>query len=318
MSVGPNICEFRREDKGQSAVITVCARALGERVQGLHRSLKSLTFPIMMTEGHQRVRDRIGSAIGAAIVQGLIGAMFLWGLGADLRGAAEAPLRLFDVLPPPPLPEPEPTRPPPRQESDTQNQRFAPGEEGGASPPNLRSRATEIVAPEPVIPLPVTPPVVAAPKPNVGFDRSSGAADIRGPGTGSGGIGDGSGSGAGGGGGGGGGYGRLRPPRLIRGRFRDSDYPAGLGEAGVGGTVSVIFTILVDGTVTDCRITRSSGSRALDDTTCRIIEQRYYFDPSRDEEGRPIRSRMTENHEWVVEDLPPEDEPPRRRRRGIW
>jgi len=268
----------------------------------------------MMTAGHQRVRDRIGSASGALLVQALVGAMLLWGLGADVRGAVEAPLRMFDVLPPPPPPEPEPSRPPPRVESDTQAQRFTPREEGGASPPNIRSRATEVTAPEPVVPLPVTSPLVTAPEPDSGFDPSSGAADVRGPGTGSGGIGDGSGSGAGGGGGGGGGYGRLRPPRKIRGRFRDSDYPAGIGEAGVGGAVSVIFTILADGNVTDCRITRSSGSPALDDTTCRIIERRYFFEPSRDERGRPIRSRMTENHEWIVEDLPPEDEPPRRRR----
>lgn len=272
----------------------------------------------MMTAGHQSARDRLGSASAALLVQAAIAAMLLWGLGADLRGAAEAPLRLFDVVPPSPPNEPERFQPPPRVESDTRRQRFAPREEGGASPPNLRSRATEVTAPEPVIPLPVTVPMVAAAKPDAGTDPSSGAADVRGPGTGSGGIGDGSGSGAGGGGGGGGGYGRLQPPRLIRGGFRDSDYPRGLGEAGIGGTVSVIFTIQPDGHVTDCRITRSSGSPILDDTTCRIIERRYYFDPSRDESGRPIRSRMTENHSWIVQDLPPEDEPPRRRRRIGW
>ncbi|WP_243451145.1 energy transducer TonB [Sphingosinicella sp. CPCC 101087] len=268
----------------------------------------------MMTAGHQSVREKVGSASGALLVQALIGAMILWGLGADVRGAVEAPLRMFDVLPPPPPPEPKPVQPPPRQESDTRNQRFTPREEGGAAPPNLRSQATEVTAPAPVIPLPVTPPIVAAPRPAAGNDPSSGAAERPGPGTGSGGIGDGSGSGAGGGGGGGGGYGRVRPPRLIRGGFRDSDFPPGLGEAGIGGTVSVIFTILPDGNVTDCRITRSSGSPALDETTCRIIERRYFFEPSRDESGRPIRSRMTENHSWIVEDLPPEREPPRRRR----
>jgi periplasmic protein TonB len=286
--------------------------------RGLINALKRQTIPVMMTAGHQSARDRIGSASAALLVHMAIGAALLWGLGVDVRSTVEAPLKLFDVLPPPPPPEPKQFQPPPRVESDTQNQRFTPREEGGSSPPNIRSRATEIVAPEPVIPLPVTPPIVAAPKPDIGFDPSSGAADRRGPGTGSGGIGDGSGSGAGGGGGGGGGYGRLRPPRRIRGGFRDSDYPRMVGEAGVGGRVSVIFTIHADGRVTDCEVTRSSGSRALDDTTCRVIEQRYFFEPSRDENGRPIRSRMTENHEWVVEDLPPEHEPPRRRRRLGW
>lgn len=272
----------------------------------------------MMTASRQSVREQIGSAFGAALVQAAIAAMFLWGLGADMRHVVETPLRLFNVVPPPPPPEPKVSRPPPRVQSDTQNQRFTPREEGGASPPNLRSRATEVTAPDPEIELPPVNPMAAANKPKDGSDSMSGAADVRGPGTGSGGFGDGSGSGMGGGGGGGGGYGGLRPPRLLRGRFRDSDYPRGLGEAGVGGTVSVIFTILTSGRVTDCRITRSSGSRVLDETTCGIIEQRYFFDPSRDGRGRPVQSRMTENHTWVVEDLPEENEPPRRRRRIGW
>jgi protein TonB len=273
-----------------------------------------LEFASMMTAAHQDARDRIGSAFGAALVQVLLACLFIFGLSGDVRHVVEAPLRLFNVLPPPPPPEPRIVRPPPREISDTENQRFTPDEEGGASPPNLRSQATEIVAPEPVIRLPPVSPVVTATKPKVGNDRTSGAADVRGPGTGSGGYGDGSGSGMGGGGGGGGGYGGLRPPRLIRGRFRDSDYPAGLGEQGVGGTVSVIFTILASGRVIDCEVTRSSGHRILDDTTCRIIEPRYFFEPSRDGRGRAIVSRMTENHSWIVEDLPPERGPPRRRR----
>ncbi|WP_284734629.1 energy transducer TonB [Sphingosinicella terrae] len=283
----------------------------------MNKPLESLTLPVMMTAGHPSRRDRIGSASAALLVQAGIGAALLWGLGTDLREAIEAPLQAIDILPLEPPAEPEVVRPPPRVESDTRSQRFAPDEEGGAAPPNIRSRATEATAPEPLVPLPVPSPIVVAEKPGTGSDPTTGSADVRGPGTGSGGIGDGTGSGAGGGGGGGGGYGRLTPPRRIRGDLYDSDYPPGLGEIGVGGRVSVIFTILDDGRVTDCRITRSSGSDALDDATCRLIERRYLFEPSRDGRGRPIVSRMTENHEWLVEDLPPEREPPRRRRR-MW
>lgn len=263
-------------------------------------------------------RERAGSALSTAIVHLLLGAALLWGLDAPLPPALEAPLRLFDVTPPPPEPKPPP-QPPPRVESDTMAQRVSPGEEGGAAPPNIRSRATEIVAPPPEVRLPLPSPVVAAPKPATGSDPSSGAADIYGPGTGAGGEGDGSGSGWGGGGGGGGGYGRLRPPRLIRGRLRDSDYPAGLGEAGVGGTVSVRYTVLPDGRAVDCEVTGSSGHAALDETTCRLIERRFFFDPSRDGRGRPIVSHIVENHSWLVEDLPPDpDEPPPRRRRRLF
>jgi protein TonB len=268
----------------------------------------------MLNAGQQSVRDRVGSALGAVLMQVALASMFLWGLGADLRGAVEAPLRVFDVLPPPPPPEVEKSQPPPRVESDTEKQRFTPDEEGGSAPPNIRSTATEIVAPPPRVQLPVPTPIVAAPVPNVGAAPTQGAAPIRGPGTGSGGFGDGTGSGAGGGGGGGGGYGRLRPPRLIRGRLRNSDYPEELGIAGVQGTVGVIFTVLPDGRAVDCRIRRSSGHRVLDEMTCGLIERRYFYEPSRDWRGRPIVSHIVENHTWAVEEDFYDPPPPRRRR----
>jgi len=268
----------------------------------------------MMTAGHQTRSDRLGSAAGALIMQAALASLFLWGMGSDMRHALVEPLRVFNVLPPPP-PEPERivTRPPPRVSSEEDNQRFTPREEGGSSPPNIRSQATPIVAPTPIVPLPVSPPVVAAKVPGTGADPTQGAADVRGPGTGSGGFGNGTGSGLGGDGPGGGGFRDFSPPRHIRGRLRDSDYPAGLGEAGITGTVGVIYTVLANGRVVDCRVRRSSGNRMLDDTTCRLIEQRFVFEPSRDPRGRPVNSRIVENHSWLVEDLP--DEPPRMERR---
>ena len=269
----------------------------------------------MRLAGREVDREQAASAASTLAVHMLIGAGLLWGLGAPLPRAVQEPLKLFDVAPPPPEPEP-PVPPPPRIESDTAARRFSPGEEGASAPPNLRSRATQIVAPERIVPLPLTTPIIAAPVAATGNDPSSGNADVRGPGTGAGGEGDGSGSGLGGGGGGGGGYGRMTPPRLIRGRIRNSDYPDGLGEAGIGGTVGVRYTVLTDGRVADCRVTSSSGSPILDDATCRLIERRFQFAPSRDGRGRPIVSQIVENHSWIVEDLPPEPEaPPRRRRR---
>ena len=272
----------------------------------------------MLNAGQQNVGDRLGSAVGAVLVQLAMASMFLWGLGVDMRGAVEAPLRVFNVIPPPPPPPPEivKTEPPPRVATDTERQRFTPDEEGGSSPPNLRSTATPVVAPPPRIPLPVRSPIVAAPRPNVGAAPTQGAADIRGPGYGSGGYGDGTGSGYGGDGGGGGDYGPMRAPERVRGRLRMSDIPMEIVENGVAGefTVGVIYTVLPNGRVTECQITRSSGIRLLDYRTCEIIEQRYVYDPERDWRGRPSRSRVTHNETWVLEDLPPE--PTRYRRRG--
>lgn len=259
----------------------------------------------------RKLGDRAGPAAAALLVQiGIIG-MFLWGLGPELRGAVEAPLRVFEILIQPP---PRRLETPPRhRETDEPRRRQAPRDDGGSSPPNLRAQATPIAAPVPLIPLPPVSPMAAATLPAAGAEASSGAAEMRGPGTGSGGEGSSSGSGRGGGGGGGG-YGRLRPPRWIRGSLSDADYPAGVGEAGGGGTVEVIFRVLVNGRVADCRITQSSGNAELDARTCSLIERRYVYEPSRDETGRPVASRIVETHSWQIEDLPPEDEASRRRR----
>jgi protein TonB len=87
----------------------------------------------------------------------------------------------------------------------------------------------------------------------------------------------------------------------VAGRIRNSDYPKAAGAAGVGGTVSVLYVVAPSGRVTDCEVTRSSGSAALDDTTCDLIIARFRFEPARDADGRPVESMIEENHRWIVE-----------------
>lgn len=176
--------------------------------------------------------------------------------------------------------------------------------EGAASPPNLRSRATEIVVPPPIIPPPVPPLINVAKVANVSTDATSGAAPIAGPGTGAGGAGNGSGSGVAGDGDGDGDA--ETPPRWRKGRLKDSDYPKGLGEGGISGTVTVRYLVVETGRVADCDIVKSSGSTELDNTTCRLIRERFRFDPSRDGVGRPVAAYLLENHSWSVEDTPPD------------
>jgi periplasmic protein TonB len=249
---------------------------------------------------------RATAAFGAVVAEALLLYAMIFGFALTLPAVREERLTLFDVpLPPPPIPVPPPQPP------STSSRR-----EGAASPPNLRSEATQVVAPKPVIPLPLPPPVVAAPVQRQGAAPTAGAADIPGPGFGSGGVGDGTGSGRGGYGDGAGnglGNGRFTPPRRISGRLSDRDFPSVVGEAGGGGTVSVRFTVEVDGQVGRCVIEQSSGNRILDDTTCRLIRQRYRFRPSLDPRGRPVRSQIVEDHDWVTIDDPPTYEGRRRR-----
>lgn len=118
-----------------------------------------------------------------------------------------------------------------------------------------------------------------------------------------GGTGAGPASGAGAGGGTGGhGYGADDGGsnlELISGEILPSDYPRELGNAGVGGRVSVTFTVATSGRATGCRVTRSSGTPQLDTLTCRIIEQRFRFRPSTDRYGRAIADEVDWDHDWI-------------------
>jgi periplasmic protein TonB len=247
-------------------------------------------------------KERLRGGLGAAALTALAGWALLAGLGVSAWHAPDPALQLFQVLPDPPPPE--------RKHADPPRQRSR-RPEGEASPPNLRAEPTEIVAPVPVVPLVVPPPVVSAPIAGTGAAPSAGSADVPGPGYGAGGEGDGRGAGGSGDGDGGGGDDET-PPRQIGGRIRNSDYPREAGDAGAGGTVEVAYLVWTDGRVRDCRITRSSGNAALDATTCRLIRERFRFKPSRDARGRPVPATVIQNHEWVVERVAPDPEDDRR------
>jgi len=247
-------------------------------------------------------RDRIASAIATVLIEGLFLYIVLIGLTVGFPAQRTNDVDTFALLPPPPPPAP---RRIPQHAKKSHR-------EGAASPPNLRSKATPVIAPTPQVVLPLPPPPIAAtPKPAVGSDRMSGASNRIGPGVGSGGIGNGTGSGGAGDGDGDGGE---LPPRWRSGRIRDSDYPSFLADAQVQGTVGLRYVVLTNGRVGDCRVTRSSGSAELDALTCRLVQQRFRFDPSRDADGDPVESIIVENHSWLIEE-PPEP-PPAPRKRG--
>jgi protein TonB len=110
------------------------------------------------------------------------------------------------------------------------------------------------------------------------------------------------GSGAGGGAGGTGygpGEGGGTDLELISGDITQRDYPKQLGNAGIGGTVSVRFTVLTSGRVAGCRVTRSSGVPELDVLTCEIAVQRFRFRPATDRYGRPLSEVVDWDQDWI-------------------
>ena len=78
--------------------------------------------------------------------------------------------------------------------------------------------------------------------------------------------------------------------------FSADDYPAAALRDGAQGRVAVSLEVGPDGRVTNCVVTQSSGSAALDSTTCRIIRSRARYTPARDAQGQAVPG----NHEATI------------------
>ncbi len=128
---------------------------------------------------------------------------------------------------------------------------------------------------------------------------------LPGPGTGAGGIGTGLGSGLYGNGTGGGGGGRGVAARFLSGGIAPRDYPRRAVERRAQGTTYLRFTILPNGRVRDCVVTRSSGHRDLDAATCPLLERSLRYRPARDATGRPVPETIRGQQDWELGPEPP-------------
>lgn len=241
--------------------------------------------------------ERIGSAAAVIAIHALIGWALVQGFGVHVGDVVENPLKVFNVspeVPPPPLPQPPP--PQPSKKSRVEKPK---DEEGAAAPPAKKDTPSEIVAPKPILPVP--PPIVAAPVAGRGAAAKSGAAPFEGPGTGTGGVGNGTGSGLYGNGPGGGGGGRAIPAQMVAGRIESADdYPRDAVAAHAQGVVEFRFTILTNGRIADCAVTRSSGNRSLDRATCDLALQRFRFRPALNSSGQPVPEVGYGEQEWEL------------------
>ena len=227
-----------------------------------------------------RPRERAYALAAVAVVQAALGLVLLTGLRVSITRPADVVQRLIDVAlpkPPPPPVRPPPPKTKPAHHSSSPAPKAEPKPLGG-SPGPKPAHAPPSVAPVVAV-HPTAPP--------------SGGGSGTGPALGSG----------AGGGIGGQGYGANEGGtdlEHIAGEILPSDYPRELGRAGVGGRVSVTFTVETSGRVTGCHVTHSSRVPELDVLTCRIIEQRFRFRPSTDRYGRPIRDEVDWDHDWIA------------------
>lgn len=78
------------------------------------------------------------------------------------------------------------------------------------------------------------------------------------------------------------------------------DYPSGAIRENVQGLVVISVMIGTDGRVRSCLVTQSSGSRLLDDATCRLYTLRARFTPARDADGNPTTEQRTIHYRWQI------------------
>ena len=229
-----------------------------------------------------QAKDRGGAIVAVAAIHAALLFAFLNMSGRmDLTGP-ESVLRTIDInaLEPPPPPPP----PPPQQ----QRERQRPEEEEGGSPANIRSQATPVVAPKPVVEPQRPNPIAVTETPNQGAAPTQGAADVRGPGTGAGGTGTGTGTGSGSGPGGGDG-GVAYPPRLVTPDLRGRDFGQELLRQWPRGA-QVFLRLRVDnrGFVSECILDRGTGVRSIDSEICNLAYQRLRFRPALNRAGQPV------------------------------
>jgi len=195
-------------------------------------------------------------------------------------GNPQSVLRVFDVnaVPPPPPASPQ------------QKPQIKPKEkEGGSAPKNIKSEATPVAAPKPK--LPPVPTITTAQTPRQGTAPTQGASNVLGPGTGAGGVGTGTGSGAGGNGPGGGGEGAAYQAQLLTPTLRGRDFPRELMQVWPrGARVDVGLRVEANGSVSECKIFRSSGIPQIDSATCNLAHERFRFRPALNRFGQPVAS----------------------------
>lgn len=162
-------------------------------------------------------------------------------------------------------------------------------DEGAAGDPGRDAVPKPVSAPTPKQRVRDDPPVPRAA--STGAETDSGARD-EGDGTGASGTGAGTGSGRGGSGRGGG---IAVRPSVRSGSIdaaRDFPIPAGGRAMREGTSVTVVFTVGVDGRASNCSVANPGPDPETNARVCPLVIERIRFNPARDAQGNPVPARF--------------------------
>ena len=96
---------------------------------------------------------------------------------------------------------------------------------------------------------------------------------------------------------------RVEPARAkanLASYVSDEDYPSSAARNEEQGTTRFRLAVGPDGRVKDCTVTSSSGSSALDATTCKLMRQRAKFQPATGSDGKPTSDTVASAIRWVL------------------
>ncbi|HYI49126.1 MAG TPA: energy transducer TonB [Allosphingosinicella sp.] len=206
-------------------------------------------------------RGRLWAIISVAILHALLAYAFVSGLAYKFIKETSEDLKLVEVKEAPPPPPEVPPPPPPDQPT---------------SPP-MTAIESPIVRPSPPViatpPQITPPPIIVRPAPPAVTPPAPVPPPVR-----------------------------TVPPQRARANlnsyFSADDYPAAALRGNDQGTTGFSLTIGPNGRVSECSVTASSGSAALDAATCRILRSRARYTPARDSSGNPTSGRDSGRVTW--------------------
>lgn len=90
-----------------------------------------------------------------------------------------------------------------------------------------------------------------------------------------------------------------------------ADYPASALREEIEGVARFTLKVDANGSPTDCEITGTSGSQALDDTTCRLLLARAQFAPAKGGDGKAVAGTWSSAVRWEIPSGPSSAPSPR-------
>jgi periplasmic protein TonB len=214
----------------------------------------------------QMSSNRTVAIIFVALLHVLLGYALISGLAYNVIKKAAEDLKTFDVEDEPPPPPEEPP-PPPEEVPQTEPPPVAPPplvRTNVAPPPPIQS--VDTAPPRIVNPIPA-PPAIAPPPPPPPPPV------------------------------------RVQPAKAranLASYVSDDDYPANAIRDEQQGTTRFTLSVGPDGRVSNCSVTSTSGSSALDQATCRIMKSRARFTPATDSTGAKTSDSVSGAIKWVL------------------